>query len=546
MTDTGNEGMEGRVASITVDRPQAGESLTVAVSPGLRVVLDFNPAAAKFGVEGDDFILTLEDGARIVFEGLISAAQGGDAPSIEVAGIDIDAGMLMEQVLALATEAEADPIETAAGEDGEEGEVSDGGGSHYEDSFGDLIAGLIKQGIIDETDLGFGLTGSAGTEIQVDADDLGFGLTGSAGTEIQVDADDLSEGYLSSADGFFIHEFDPASVTPAMSPPPGASGGPDFSPGETPASGDVGGGDIGGGDIGGGDIGGGDIGGDGAPDPLSLNGINLITNEANGNLQIPDELILYLTDGNQGAGLSVAGPSYDGAADNAYIWDAGGAAPGSANTWTDHAGDHVKFHINGGHPAYEGNFTYQMSDGSGATGQAAIHVENFATGKAGSYWTLDGTGADEVLLGLDGRNQIDGGGGNDIIHGGHDSSGDILIGGDGNDVIFGGSGNDDLQGGNGDDTFIMRAGFGRDDVDGGAGNDIISLNSVLAGAEVADNAAIDSWLTLNGVGTSYIHDAATDTIPFQGGGVYSGTIDLGGGNEITFLDIEQIVYTDLV
>ncbi len=33
---------------------------------------------------------------------------------------------------------------------------------------------------------------------------------------------------------------------------------------------------------------------------------------------------------------------------------------------------------------------------------------------AGGYWTLTGTGADEVLLGQDGKNQIDGGGGNEI------------------------------------------------------------------------------------------------------------------------------------
>jgi Ca2+-binding RTX toxin-like protein len=147
---------------------------------------------------------------------------------------------------------------------------------------------------------------------------------------------------------------------------------------------------------------------------------------------------------------------------------------------------------------------------------------------------------DEVLLGLDGRNLINGGIGEDIIHGGHDSSGDILIGGDGNDVIFGGSGNDDLQGGDGADNFIMSAGFGRDDVDGGNGTDIITLNSLLSSADLSD---IDSWLTLDGA-ASYT-DNGIGTITLSGAAPISGIIDLGGNNEITFQDIEQIVYTDV-
>jgi len=71
----------------------------VAVNPGLHITLAFNPADAKFGVEGDDLILTLEDGSQIVLEGLISAAQSGDVPTIQIAGVDIAADALVEQVL---------------------------------------------------------------------------------------------------------------------------------------------------------------------------------------------------------------------------------------------------------------------------------------------------------------------------------------------------------------------------------------------------------------------------------------------------------------
>ena len=182
-----------------------------------------------------------------------------------------------------------------------------------------------------------------------------------------------------------------------------------------------------------------------------------------------------------------------------------------------------------------------MTDGQGATGYGTLGVENFATAQSGGYWSLTGTGADEVLLGLDGRNNIDGGGGNDIIHGGHDNSGDILLGGAGDDVIFGGSGKDDLQGGTGNDTFLTSAGFGRDDVDGGTGTDIISLDSVLTQADVDD---LGSWLTLDGGAT--FSDNDNGTITLSGAGPISGTIDLGGGNEIAFLGVEQIVYTDII
>ncbi len=508
MANIGNEGAESQVVSITIDRPEAGETLTVVVTPGLRVVLEFDPAAAKFAVEGDDFVLTLEDGAHVVLEGLVSAAQGGDAPTIQVAGIDIGADVLINQILALSGADE--PIETAAGEEGEDGEdegVDNGGGSEYVDSFGDLIAGLIKQGIIGETYLDFDLTSNGVTELLVEAEFMsdGFLLSGGGFSSLAFG----SPGVLSSVD------FRPSGVGDSVALP-------DVAPLASVA---------------------GDSGGGGFLAPLDIDSINIITNEANGNLEIPDELILYLANANQGAGLSVSGPSYDGSTDNAYIWDAGDPALDSddpANTWAKDGNGDIKFHIGGAGPYYEGSFTYEMTDGQGATGEATIHVENFTTVKAGGYWTLTGTDDGDVLLGQDGKNQIDGGDGDDIIHGGHDSGGDILMGGAGDDVIFGGSGNDDLQGGDGNDTFLMSAGFGRDDVDGGDGRDIISLDSVLTSADLSDSGDLSAWLTAD---QGYVHDTGSNTITFDDSA--SGTIDLGGGNVITFQDIEQIVYTDI-
>ncbi len=94
--------------------------------------------------------------------------------------------------------------------------------------------------------------------------------------------------------------------------------------------------------------------------------------------------------------------------------------------------------------------------------------------------------------------------------------------------------NDDLRGGDDDDTFIMTAGFSRDDVDGGNGSDMIVLDSVLTQPDVDD---VPSWLSPD---QGYTHVTADNTITFSASA--SGTIDLGGGNEITFANIEQIDY----
>ena len=528
MAEIMNAGTESPVELVTVDRPEAGETLTVLAASGLQIVLAFDPAGAGFGVEGDDFILTFEDGARIVFQGLISAAQGADAPTIQIGGIEIDADVLVEQVLALAEQAQAEPIETAAGEAGEGEAAEGGGGSHYDDSFGDLIAGLAKQGIIGETELGFGLIGDGNTELPADAQFLSEGHAnggGFAALGVGISSETPPADSAPSA----TPPADPApSVTPPASPDPDVTSDPGPAPSETPVE-------------------------DAAspPAPLSVNGIDIITNEATGNLEIPDQLLLYLATEDHGEYLSMIGPS-NGDGDNAYIWEAGvGALNGAdpANTWANHVTDNVKFHIGNGNSLYEGSFTYEMTDGSGNTGTNAVGVRNVETGNDRGYWTLEGTDSEEgeVLLGLDGRNKITGGDGDDIIHGGHDASGDILIGGDGDDVIFGGSGNDDLQGGDGADNFIMSAGFGRDDVDGGISDidgdgdvdtDTITLDGVLTPGDVDD---LSSWLTLDS-GFSF---AITADGVISLGDDASGTISLGGGNEIAFVNIEQIVFTDV-
>ncbi|MGF1639955.1 MAG: 5'-nucleotidase C-terminal domain-containing protein [Rhodospirillales bacterium] len=110
---------------------------------------------------------------------------------------------------------------------------------------------------------------------------------------------------------------------------------------------------------------------------------------------------------------------------------------------------------------------------------------------------IDGGDGDDTLLGGPGRDTLHGGDGDDVLEGGPDGDrlfggdgDDTLVGGDGrdrlagnkgNDLLIGGAGNDTLAGNWGDDTLLggdgddrLRGGQGDDLLDGGAGNDTLS------------------------------------------------------------------------
>jgi Ca2+-binding RTX toxin-like protein len=116
----------------------------------------------------------------------------------------------------------------------------------------------------------------------------------------------------------------------------------------------------------------------------------------------------------------------------------------------------------------------------------------------------DSTTDSYSILGLDGNDDITGGGGNDNIFGGNGD--DLIRGGNGNDKLSGDLGNDKLFGGNGDDFITgglgndrlygdsgndtLFAGLGDDYLDGGTGNDKLDAtvgNDVLYGGDGNDS-----------------------------------------------------------
>ena len=113
------------------------------------------------------------------------------------------------------------------------------------------------------------------------------------------------------------------------------------------------------------------------------------------------------------------------------------------------------------------------------------NLGNYINGAGGNDIIQGGSGND-TLYGGAGDDIITGGAGNDIISGG--SGNNILTGGDGNDIISASSGNDIIDGGNGND--LIRAGDGNNIVNGGAGDDNIyagSGNDIINGGDGDDN-----------------------------------------------------------
>ena len=79
-----------------------------------------------------------------------------------------------------------------------------------------------------------------------------------------------------------------------------------------------------------------------------------------------------------------------------------------------------------------------------------------------------GTRGNDLILGNNKPNTIDGRGGDDLILGNNGK--DKLFGGAGKDILLGGNGDDELDGGGGDD--VIAGGKGRDVLDGGGGRDV--------------------------------------------------------------------------
>ena len=121
-----------------------------------------------------------------------------------------------------------------------------------------------------------------------------------------------------------------------------------------------------------------------------------------------------------------------------------------------------------------------------ALGQTATEGDDVILGTDGAD-TVNGLGGDDVICGGLDADQLRGGPGRDRIFGGNgddglraDAGGGLIVGGQGQDAIHGGSGADSLRGGPGTDAIAGRAqndridgGTGTNGCDGGPGKDVL-------------------------------------------------------------------------
>jgi Ca2+-binding RTX toxin-like protein len=194
---------------------------------------------------------------------------------------------------------------------------------------------------------------------------------------------------------------------------------------------------------------------------------------------------------------------------------------------------------------------YRISDGALAVAQVA-YVEIVRPAP------IRGGDGDDVLLGTDCGDEIDGGagdddidarGGRDVVLGGagddHVVAGtgddsvwggdgdDIVFGGDGADHLFGGAGRDRLSGDAGDD--VLQGGAGGDTLAGGAGDDLLSGEAgddLLAdgpGADVVSGGAGDDRLVAAADAAPDVFDGGTgrDALHLPAAGRVA--VDLGTG-----------------
>ena len=125
-------------AEVPLSKPAAGVTRNIQVSAGQTYTINFDPAAAEAAMEGNDLVLTFEDGARIVFQ---------DAADSE-ALIDIVGDLIPVSVIA----------STVAGDDGQGGpesllETAAAGGALGSGGLGIQEPGLDVINLIDDTEV---------------------------------------------------------------------------------------------------------------------------------------------------------------------------------------------------------------------------------------------------------------------------------------------------------------------------------------------------------------------------------------------------------
>jgi Ca2+-binding RTX toxin-like protein len=198
-------------------------------------------------------------------------------------------------------------------------------------------------------------------------------------------------------------------------------------------------------------------------------------------------------------------------------------------------------------------------DGNAGTSRSYFLTTHDGTVASGATLAVDGTALDaqDVLnfdgsAELNGRFELTGGAGNDVLKGG--AGADAIVGGAGNDTIVGGQGADVLTGGAGADTFTIARGSTRSDsspttIDritdfegaGVAGGDRIEL-TVPSGGRPLSFAGYQAFALGGGAQAPNVGDGNADIIYDHVGGQTRIAVDTNDDGLLT--EVDQVILLD--
>lgn len=152
--------------------------------------------------------------------------------------------------------------------------------------------------------------------------------------------------------------------------------------------------------------------------------------------------------------------------------------------------------------------------------------------------TLEGGDGDDQLIAADEEfggsgdgESLDGGDGNDEIHG--SSRNDVLVGGDGADQMRGGFGDDDYRGGGGNDVMIDSFGVETYRIDAGDGDDAIIERASFG---TGDTILLGGGLSLAGATVSYVSAMEFEAAAGAALVPFALRLDFAGGDSLTIVD----------
>lgn len=86
---------------VSVDRPPPGKTTRIAAAEGDIYVINFDPTVAQVSVDEADFVLSFDDGSKVLIERLVELVRSPEPPLFRIDGIDVASEVLITQTAAL-------------------------------------------------------------------------------------------------------------------------------------------------------------------------------------------------------------------------------------------------------------------------------------------------------------------------------------------------------------------------------------------------------------------------------------------------------------